>query len=81
MPVSGCRSVFPFVFTRGCRRLMVRPLGRVMELDQQVEPPVPAVGAALLRPSRKAPTLILLANWALRSPYYSKSRAREGIAE
>ena len=28
------------------------PLGRVMELGQQIEPPVPAVGAALLRPSR-----------------------------
>jgi len=37
----------------------------MMELGLQIEPPVPAVGAALLRPSRKAPTLILLANSAL----------------
>ena len=41
------------------------PLGRVMELGQQIEPPVPAVGAALLRPLRKAPTLTLLVNYAL----------------
>ncbi|HTV30794.1 MAG TPA: hypothetical protein VMF32_23855, partial [Xanthobacteraceae bacterium] len=51
MRVSGCCSVFHFVFTRGRGRLMP-PLGRVMELGRQVEPPVPAVGAALLRPSR-----------------------------
>jgi hypothetical protein len=44
-------SVFTFVFTGGCRRLML-PLGRGIELRQQIEPPVPAVGAALLRPSR-----------------------------